>query len=169
MVMRERAAPRWDSLFAVGLYVLVLDQLAKATVRAYVGSGDYFHVIGSLWIGRFRNPGIAGGGLAGHAVPMSVLATLAVAALLLFLFRVGALGRTVLVGFGLVIGGGLGNLVDRVRLGYVTDFILHGSSAFNLADVAILTGTALILIGLAGSFLRPRIHPPSPHPTSSGA
>ena len=88
---------------------------------------------------------------------MSVLATLAVAALLVFLARVGTLDRPVLVGFGLVIGGGVGNLVDRLRLGYVTDFILHGNNAFNLADVAILVGTLLILVGLVASLARPRL------------
>jgi signal peptidase II len=88
---------------------------------------------------------------------MSVLATAAIATLLLFLARVRVLHRTVVIGFGLIIGGGLGNLVDRVRLGYVTDFILHGNSAFNLADVAILTGTMLILVGLVATFLRPQL------------
>jgi signal peptidase II len=169
MVMRERATLRWDSLVAVGLYVVVLDQLAKAAVRSFVGSGEYFHVVGTLWIGRFHNPGIAGGSLPGHAVPMSFLATLAVAALLVLLARVGAAGRPVLVGFGLVIGGGLGNLIDRLRLGYVTDFIVDGNSAFNLADIAILAGTTLILGGVLISLVRPRLQSATPQPIADSA
>jgi signal peptidase II len=157
MDVKQELPPRWLSLVAVGLYVVTLDQLTKDVVRTSLSPGEDLRLAGSISIQPFQNPGIAGGGLAGHAVPMSVLATMAVAALLLFLARVRALGRPVLVGFGLVIGGGLGNLVDRVRLGYVTDFILHGNNAFNLADVAILVGTMLILVGLAASLLRPRV------------
>ena len=157
MDVREKTSPRWLSLVAVGLYVVALDQITKGLVRTTLTPGEDLRVIGNLSIALFRNPGIAGGGLEGHAVFMSTLATAAIASLLWFLARVRALDRTVLVGFGLVIGGGLGNLVDRLRLGYVTDFILHGNSAFNLADVAILTGTMLILVGLVAMFLRPQL------------
>ena len=154
-----KGSPRWLSLVAAGLYVLTLDQLTKGLVRSSLHAGEDLQLVGSVSIQKFRNPGIAGGSLAGHAVVMSVLATAAIAALLLFLGRVRALVRPVLVGFGLVIGGGLGNLVDRVRLGYVTDFILHGNSAFNLADVSILLGTGLILFGVVTSFIGPRVRP----------
>jgi len=157
MDVTENSTPRWLSLLAVGLYVIALDQVTKGLVRASMTPGEDLRVVGNVSISLFRNPGIAGGGLAGHAVTMSMLATGAIATLLLFLARVRVLPRTVIVGFGLIIGGGVGNLVDRVRLGYVTDFILHGSSAFNLADVAILTGTMLILVGLVATLLRPQL------------
>ena len=157
MDVTENSAPRWLSLVAVGLYVIALDQVTKGLVRASMSPGEDLPVVGNVSISLFRNPGIAGGGLAGHAVTMSMLATVAIATLLLFLARVRALPRLVIVGFGLIIGGGVGNLVDRVRLGYVTDFILHGNSAFNLADVAILTGTTFILVGLVAAFLRPQL------------
>ncbi|TML74094.1 MAG: signal peptidase II [Actinobacteria bacterium] len=155
--MRKIPRPHWMTLAAVGLYIVALDQATKELVRSTLSPGEDLHLAGTFSIEPFRNPGIAGGGLAGNAVPMSVLATLAVAALLVFLARVGTLDRPVLVGFGLVIGGGVGNLVDRLRLGYVTDFILHGNNAFNLADVAILVGTLLILVGLVASLARPRL------------
>jgi signal peptidase II len=158
MDVSKDPAPGWLWLVAVGMYVVALDQLTKGLVRSSLHPGDDLRIAGTFSIALFRNPGIAGGSLAGHAVAMSLLATVAVAALLLFLARVRALGRPVLTGFGLVIGGGLGNLVDRVRLGYVTDFILHGNSAFNVADVAILVGTMLILVGLVAALLRPRVH-----------
>ena len=156
MDVRKRTSPRWLSLVAVALYVVALDQVTKGLVRVSVAPGEDLQIAHNLSIALFRNMGIAGGGLEGHAVFMSFLATAAVAALLYFLARVRALARPVLVGFGLVIGGGLGNLIDRVRQGYVTDFIVHGNSAFNLADVAILTGTILILAGLVATFLHPQ-------------
>jgi signal peptidase II len=152
----EVASPRWLSLVAVGLYVVALDQVTKGLVRSSLSPGQDVHVAGSLSIQPFQNSGIAGGGLQGNAVPMSLLATLAVAGLLLFLARQGATGRLVLVGFGLLIGGGLGNLVDRLRFGYVTDFILHGDRAFNLADVSIFVGTIMILTGLSALVMRTR-------------
>ncbi|TML48334.1 MAG: signal peptidase II [Actinobacteria bacterium] len=140
--MRTISRPHWMTLAAVGLYIVALDQATKELVRSTLSPGEDLHLAGTFSIEPFR---------------MSVLATLAVAALLVFLARVGTLDRPVLVGFGLVIGGGVGNLVDRLRLGYVTDFILHGNNAFNLADVAILVGTLLILVGLVASLARPRL------------
>jgi signal peptidase II len=56
-------------------------------------------------------------------------------------------GIVAIVGFGLLLGGGLGNLVDRARLGYVTDFIDRGQDgAFNVADVFVLLGLVTLLV-----------------------
>jgi signal peptidase II len=148
------ASTRWLSLFAVGLYIVVLDQLTKDLVRATLSPGEGLPVFGSLSIQPFRNPGIAGGALAGDAVPAALVATLAVAGILAFLARHGAADRTVVIGFGLLIGGGIANLLDRLRFGYVTDFIVQGDRAFNLADVAILAGTMLVIVSLLTLFLR---------------
>jgi signal peptidase II len=151
-----RSTP-WLSLLSVGLYVVTLDQLTKGLVRSSLDPGESLHLAGGLWILPVSNPGIAGGGLVGSAVPAALLATAAVMALLLFLAWAGAAVRSVLVGFGLLIGGGMGNLLDRVRDGYVTDFILHGNQVFNLADVAILVGSAVIVVGVCDTYLRTRI------------
>ena len=67
-----------------------------------------------------------------------------------------------MIGFGLVLGGGIGNLADRLRLGYVTDFIDRSSrGAFNVADVAILLGYAVLaataLVGLRRGSLGRRV------------
>ena len=75
---------------------------------------------------------------------------------------------TLALGFGLLVGGGLGNLVDRWRLGLVTDFIRNGERAFNLADVAILLGGAIVIAALIASLLRTVVGMGSRHPTSSG-
>jgi signal peptidase II len=144
----------WLSLVAVGLYVVALDQVTKDLVRTTFSSGEGFHLVGSISIAPFRNPGIAGGGLAGDAVPAALIATIAVLATLYFLARSGAAGRTIIIGFGLLLGGGMGNLLDRLRLGYVTDFIVHSDRAFNLADVAIFLGSAVIVFGLVELFVR---------------
>ena len=154
----QPATTRWLSFFAIGAYVIILDQLTKDLVRTALEPGEALHVVGSFWIQPFTNPGIAGGAFAGDAVPAALVATLAVVGILAFLVRHGAAGRSVTVGFGLLIGGGLGNLLDRLRAGYVTDFLVQGNQAFNLADVAILAGTAVILAGLLVRLLRSQLH-----------
>jgi signal peptidase II len=156
--MTAHVSPRWLLLLAVGLYVVTFDQLTKNFVRTTLDPGDALHVTGGLWIAFFRNPGIAGGGLAGGAVPAALLATALVLGVLLFLTRHGAAGRGVLVGFGLLIGGGMGNLLDRVRHGYVTDFLVHGDYAYNFADVAIFAGTVVIVGGLCVRFMQALPH-----------
>jgi signal peptidase II len=153
----QPGSTRWLSFFAVGAYVIILDQMTKDIVRTGLEPGNGLHLFGSLSIQPFRNPGIAGGAFAGDAVPAALVATVAVLGILVFLVRNGAGGRSVTVGFGLLIGGGMGNLLDRIRAGYVTDFIVHGNQAFNLADVAILSGTAVILVGLCLRLLRSQL------------
>lgn len=154
----DPGSTRWLSLVAVGVYVIMLDQLTKDVVRTTLDPGQGLHLAGSLWIQPFQNPGIAGGAFAGDAVPAALVATFAVLGILLFLAKHGAAGRSVTIGFGLLIGGGIGNLLDRLRAGYVTDFIVHGNQAFNLADVAILAGTAVILVGLCARLLRAELN-----------
>jgi signal peptidase II len=152
---------RWLSLLSVSLYIVTLDQLTKDLVRTNLAPGESLHIAGLLAIQPFQNPGIAGGGWAGNAIPAALAATVAVLGMLLFLARNGAAGRPVLIGFGLLIGGGMGNLLDRVIHGYVTDYILHGNQVFNLADVAIFAGSVVIVASLCNTYLRGRLRPHS--------
>ena len=143
-----RMSPRWTSLFAAGLAVLALDQATKAIVRSTLPPGQGVDIGGPLSIQHLQNPGIAGGSLPGDAAVPALVATAAVVAILGFLAYHGAARPLVLIGFGLLIGGGLSNLVDRLWLGYVTDFILRSNEVFNLADVAIFLGGVLVLTSL---------------------
>ena len=161
---RPRSATRWTLLFAVAFLVIVVDQMTKEVVRSNLHPGEAAHVIG-LTLKHLQNPGIAGGGFAGDAAPLSLIATAAVLAILGFLSWARATGPVVLVGFGLLIGGGLGNLVDRLRMGYVTDFILREDRAFNVADVAIMLGGFTVLAGLV--LLLPEVRAQA-QPTRSG-
>jgi len=83
-----------------------------------------------------------------------VIGALAVLGLVGFAwYRQRGAGRMVQVGFGLVVAGALGNLLDRALRGYVVDFVhLHGWPVFNVADVAIAVGAGLLVVG---SFRRP--------------
>jgi signal peptidase II len=170
----RREAPSWLTMSLLALAVVSLDQALKESVRAAFEPGDGFHLFGSYSIQHVQNHGVAGGGFQGNALPLTVLALMAMVLLYDFLARRGHGRMSLLVGFGLLIGGGLGNLVDRARLGLVTDFIRNGPNAFNLADVAIFAGGVIILIALVGSYVRMRLHRrdrrrAQDQPTSSGA
>jgi signal peptidase II len=140
--------------------VLVLDQLTKAWVQRSIGAHESRTIIeGFLSLTHGRNPGIAFGVLSEGALPFQALALtllglVAVAALSMYALRVPPVHRLRLVALALVIGGAVGNLIDRIRQGSVVDFIhvywrTHDWPDFNVADSAISVGvTLLILEGL---------------------
>jgi signal peptidase II len=143
---------RWVALALAAGVVLVLDQLSKALVRALLELGEAVDVAGPFSLHHVRNSGIVGGHLQGNALPLAAFTALVVVGILIHFGR-GAGGRPgQWAAHGLLLGGSLGNLVDRVRLGYVTDFLdRQNGGAFNVADVAILLGLLGILgLALAG-------------------
>jgi signal peptidase II len=166
----RREASSWLTMSLLALAVLSVDQALKESVRAVFEPGEGVHLYGSYSIQHVQNTGVAGGGFQGNALPLTVLALMAMVGLYDFLARRGHGRMSLMVGFGLLIGGGLGNLVDRVRLGLVTDFIRNGPNAFNLADVAIFAGGVIVLVALVASYVGMRMRRQSrAQPTSSGA
>jgi signal peptidase II len=148
----------WAAFGLVVLVVALVDQTTKAIVRATVDPGQQVELFGALSVHHVHNPGIVGGRLEGSALPLAIVAIAAVAWMHAYLARRKGPRPWLLVGFGLLLGGGIGNLVDRLRLGWVTDFIRQDDRAYNLADVAIFLGGAIVLIVLFGSLgdaLRP--------------
>ena len=167
-VDRSRPSPRWAALFAVAAAVAAIDQFTKEAVRAAFEPGEGMHAWGAYWIQHFQNTGVAGGGFEGRALPLAVLAMLAVFLLYEFLAQRSSARLTLALGFGLLIGGGLGNLVDRWRLDHVTDFIRNGERAFNIADVAIFAGGLIVLAALVASLVRLLVDAIAAQPTSKG-
>jgi signal peptidase II len=128
--------------------VVALDQGAKAAVEANLVPGEDIDLVGPLTLTNVHNRGVAFG-LAGGSGDGLALLTVAALGLILFLFARMADRRGMWVAVGLVAGGAFGNLADRIRAGAVTDFIdLPGWPAFNLADVAITAGVALLALAL---------------------
>ena len=144
--------PQWTSLAAVALAALGADQLTKAIVTSRLDLNDEVHVVGPFSIHHVTNSGIAFG-LFASATPIVILLTsLAVAWMLYFFARSGSRHPVLPVALGLVIGGSVSNLIDRVRLGHVTDFLdLRYWPAFNLADTFIVVGVAALLLALVAS------------------
>jgi signal peptidase II len=144
-------------VLSVAALVVVLDQLTKWYVRHTIGLYESITVIDSLFhITYVRNSGGAFGLLAGTSralrLPFFLLVSgVAVGALLFFVRRVEPGRRLLLFALGAILGGALGNLVDRMISGEVTDFLdvhWHGYHwpAFNVADSCITTGMLILLV-----------------------
>lgn len=144
----------WQSqriLFLVALLVLTADQLSKLWVRENLLVGESVPKEGILRLTHVTNEGIIFG-LSAHQALSLILPILVVAAVLFLYYRYPMFHSGLIkIALGLVIGGSLGNLVDRVRFGYVTDFVdlrLWGDfhwPAFNLADLTIVIGIILFV------------------------
>ncbi|MFU0505286.1 signal peptidase II [Pseudaminobacter sp. NGMCC 1.201702] len=137
--------------FSCASMALAADQITKAAV---LGNMDALslgvEVLPVLDLVYLRNPGISFGMLGGMPRWLLVLASLVIVGILLtWMWRTAR--PVVATALGLISGGAIGNIVDRVRLGAVTDFLdFHVGGyhwpAFNLADVAIVCGAALMLL-----------------------
>jgi signal peptidase II len=144
--------PQWLSLAAVALAALGADQLTKSIVTKRLDLNDQVHVVGPFSIHHVTNSGIAFGLFASATSIVILLTGLAVAWMLYFFARSGSRHPVLPVALGLVIGGSVSNLLDRVRLGHVTDFLdFRYWPAFNLADTFIVVGVAALLLALVAS------------------
>jgi signal peptidase II len=126
--------------------VVAADQAVKGRIEDKISLGEEVDVIGPLSLTLSHNKGVAFG-LAGGAGLGLVLVTVAALALIAFVFSRDPGKPGVWVAVGLLAGGALGNLIDRLAAGEVTDYIAVGSwPAFNLADVAITVGVVLMVL-----------------------
>jgi signal peptidase II len=142
-------AQQWVGLSAIALAALGGDQLTKYIVSSHLALDGERHVAGPLSIHHVQNSGIAFGLFASATPVVTVLTAVAVGWMLFFFARSGARHPILPVALGLLIGGSASNLIDRIRLGHVTDFIdLRFWPAFNLADSFIVLGVLVLLAAL---------------------
>jgi signal peptidase II len=138
--MRLDAKARAFSLVALG--AVLLDQLTKAAVSRLPLGADIALVPGVLSITHARNTGAAFSMFHGQNAPL-IIVTLAVLAGIAWHWRKMPAGHAPY--WALIVGGAIGNLIDRVRIGGVTDFIAFSFwPAFNVADVAVTLGALLL-------------------------
>jgi signal peptidase II len=136
----------WRLAGALCGLVVVLDQAAKALVEEHLVPGERVELLGPLELTLSHNDGVAFGLAAGGGVGL-VLVTVFALSVIGYIFARNATRPWVWVAAGLLAGGALGNLADRIRSGAVTDYILIGSwPAFNLADVAVTCGVLLLAL-----------------------
>jgi signal peptidase II len=137
-------------LIVTGL-VVVLDQLTKSIVRASLFPGERRTVLaGILDLTNTRNRGVAFGALAGGGAVVAALTGLALGALVVY-FVLRSNTPHLWLPVGLLLGGALGNLADRARMGSVTDFIDPRLwPAFNVADSCVVVGVLILLWVIEG-------------------
>jgi signal peptidase II len=135
----------WCLAGGLATLVLAVDQAAKAAIEAHLVPGQDVDVLGPLGLTLSHNQGVAFG-LAGGAGAPLVLITVVALGVVGYLFARNPTRQWMWVATGLLAGGAIGNLADRVRAGAVTDFVdLPPWPPFNLADVAITAGVLLLV------------------------
>jgi signal peptidase II len=150
---------QWFALVVVGTAAIIADQLTKQVVGRTLEVGDSVDLVGPFSIHHVENSGIAFGLFASRTTIVIGITAVAVALMLWYFARSGRRHPALPVGLGLVLGGSIANLVDRVRLGRVTDFLdLHAWPAFNLADTFIVVGVAVLFGTLVLADRSDRMH-----------
>ncbi len=127
--------------------VLVVDQVVKVAVRGSLQPGEEREVLGSVvQLTYVRNTGVAFGQLSGNGALVALLVAGAIG-ILLWYFLTHLETPWIWLPAGMVVGGALGNVIDRVVEGAVTDYVkLPGWPSFNVADVAITGGVILMVV-----------------------
>jgi signal peptidase II len=136
----------WSRVALVALGVVAVDQLSKQLVEHNITAGEERKLLPGIDLVNTRNRGVAFGFLPGSHTGVTILIGVALLALLVYFAR--HYSRSLIwLPTGMLVGGALGNIVDRARHGSVTDYVKLplGWPPFNLADVSITLGILLLL------------------------
>lgn len=142
----------WVWLLIIASAVLV-DQLTKQLVVTHLALGESIDVIPGVF--RFtyvQNKGAAFGMLSEHRWVFMVISVLAIAAIFVYLWKLRPASRFACVGLSLIVGGGIGNMIDRCYLTYVIDFLDFCAFpklwmwVFNVADACVCVGGAMLVL-----------------------
>lgn len=146
---RRQVRRRWLWFAVAAVVTFVADQTTKIGVRTGIDPGERIDLFAGVGLVRARNEGIAFGLFPGNRAVVATLTVVALVVIAAALVRLARQHLTVALGGGLLVGGSVGNLVDRLIHGGVTDFVdLPAWPAFNVADVGIVVGAAIIALGL---------------------
>lgn len=157
--MQKLRRPRdnWrDIIFgSVAAFVVIADQLTKALVRANLMPGEVLFDVGFFRIIHLQNTGAAFGLFPGHSLPIVIISCIGIVVILLLIFLLRSRwsflqSMWVNVALGMVLGGTIGNnLIDRLRQGYVTDFLdFKIWPAFNISDMSVSIAIIIIIYRL---------------------
>jgi signal peptidase II len=154
--------PAWALFIGIALGVVVLDQVSKAWVIANIAPGSSVQLVGEfLRLIHSKNNG-ALFGLFGSSAPVLAVASVVVISLIVWYHARSGRNLLISVALGLLLGGAIGNLIDRLRFGYVVDWVDGGIGSirfwtFNVGDAAITVALLLLL----ASILWPALGRPS--------
>lgn len=146
-----RPSTAWARATLVLVGVLALDQLTKRLITDSIVPGEEHKLLPGVELVNARNHGVAFGFLPGHHLVVTVVICIALGALLVYFLR-NSTRPLIWLPTGMLIGGALGNILDRLRDGSVTDFVKLplGWPPFNLADAAITLGVLVLLFAIEG-------------------
>jgi signal peptidase II len=144
-----RGAGPWLRAVLVLAVVVALDQLSKHAVNANILQGEERKLLPGIELVNTRNNGIAFGFLPGSDVVVTILIGLALLALLVYFAR-HTRDPLIWLPTGMLIGGAIGNVLDRLRDGSVTDFVKLplGWPPFNVADMSITLGVLILFLAI---------------------
>ncbi len=140
-------ASAWARAGLVAVLVIAVDQLSKHAVRQTIVPGEERKVLPGIALVDTRNHGVAFGFLPGDHLAVTIVVGLALLALLAY-FALHATRPWIWLPTGMLLGGALGNILDRLREGSVTDFVKLplGWPPFNLADTSITLGVVILVL-----------------------
>lgn len=148
--MKKIIKTYWVLALVVGV-VLILDQVTKALVRANLPFGaswsPFSGFLSFIRIVHWQNSGAAFGMFQGGGVVFGVLAMIVSLFIILYFPKIPQEFLVMRIALAMQMGGALGNLIDRIQFGPVTDFIAVGAfPVFNIADASITVGVAILLL-----------------------
>lgn len=145
-------------VFALMLGAVALDQLTKWLAVAYLTPGESLPIWQDvLHLTYYENPGAAFGILTEHRWVFMIISTVAILALSYYIIRYRPQNFWVKLSLGMIVGGGIGNMIDRTILGYVIDFIdfcLIDFAIFNVADSFVTVGAGIMIVYLIKDLVR---------------
>jgi signal peptidase II len=137
------------------MVIVIVDQLTKAWVRSNLPSGSSWLPDGWQWLSPYArlvhwyNTGAAFGMFKDASMVFTVLAFLVIGAILFYYPKVEREDWSLRLALSMQLGGAMGNLIDRLTIGHVTDFISVGNfPVFNVADASISVGAAVLFLGV---------------------
>ena len=149
--MQKANQDKWRNVvfFLTALVIVIADQLSKIWIRTNLALGQSLPDAGFPRLTHINNTGAAFGLFQGQSFPLTIVASVGVVAILVYAILIYRRfpvfdNRLFWISLGLLLGGTIGNLIDRLRFGYVTDFIDFGFwPAFNIADSAVVVGVII--------------------------
>ncbi|MFH1053521.1 MAG: signal peptidase II [Candidatus Woesearchaeota archaeon] len=139
--------------FIVVISIIIIDQITKFLIRSNLSIGENITIISKFFFIRHITNTGAGFSILENFNSLLIWISLIIIGIILFNYDKIIKDRWYIVSFSLIIGGAVGNLIDRIILGYVTDFIsfyiiFDYFPAFNMADSAISIGAIVLLVSL---------------------
>lgn len=141
-------------VFIISILIIILDQVTKYLAIQHLKTSAPYIVLDNFFqLNYVENYGAAFGILEGKKIFFIIMTLAVVIGISFFLIKnYHEMNIFLRIGISLLLGGAIGNFIDRIRLGYVVDFISfrligrYDFPVFNIADIAIVVGTGLILI-----------------------